>query len=213
MTRSWSHAIAGLVLTLVASAGAAHAGPILYEVCYDGSTNDAAEAFTEIYAKPGLSLKGYSLRGVNGGDGKIYRTITFSNVIVPSDGLLVIATKSAKGAVQSARDLVANVDWQNGPDAVQLLDSVGNVIDALQYGNAGAFNAGEGKAAPDVKAGWSLTRDAYASDTSDNQSDFSALSTPTPGTGPTALPIPEPSTFALAATGIAALALRRRRRT
>jgi hypothetical protein len=67
-----------------------------------------------------------------------------------------------------------NVNWQNGPDAVQLLDSDDNIVDALQYGNAGQFNSGEGAFASDVAPGKTLTRDNAHADTDDNKADFSS---------------------------------------
>ena len=116
-----------LVLLATALAPPAQAGPILNEVCYDGSGSDAYEAFTEILGPAGMSLSGWALRGINGADGTAYRTISLTGATIPSDGLLVVATSSATGAVLGARDLTANVDWQNGPDAVLLLDSNGAV--------------------------------------------------------------------------------------
>jgi len=200
-----------LALGVLAPPAAAWAGPILDEVCYDGVGADADEAFTEIYGTPGTSLKGWSLRGLNGADGKIYRTISLTGVSIPSDGILVLATSGAKGSVLSARDVTAKVDWQNGPDAIQLLDASGSVVDALQYGTSGTWNVGEGTPAIDVRAGWSLTRDLLGTDTGDNAKDFSAISTPTPGVGPVQA-TPEPSTLALLATGLGLVALRRRKR-
>ena len=88
----------------------------------------------------------------------------------------------------AARDFTANVDWQNGPDAVQLFHD-GTLIDALQYGDAGLFNAGEGAFAADITGAVSLSRDAYGSDTNDNAIDFTS-GPPTPGTGPAVVPIP-----------------------
>ena len=110
-----------LVIGSVAVPVEAWADPILNEVCYDGTGTDADEAFTEIYGTPGLSLKGWSLWGVNGADGKVYRKLSLTGATIPSDGLLVIATTSAKGQVLSARDFTAKIDWQNGPDAIRLV--------------------------------------------------------------------------------------------
>ena len=157
----------------------------IQEVLYDGSGTDSEEAFTEITGPPGKALTGWSLVGVNGSNGKAYRTISLDGATIPADGVLVIAHANATGAVLTHRDTTANVDWQNGPDAVQLLNTQGGVVDtvdALQYGDAGQYNAGEGSPAPTVTAGQSLSRSADGSDTDDNLADFSPQDTPTPGT-------------------------------
>ena len=155
--------------------------PRIHEVVYDGAGTDSDDAFTEIVGAPGLSLDGWHLVGVNGGNGTIYRDLDLTGAVIPTDSLLVIATSAAAGAVLAERDFVANVDWQNGPDAVQLRDSTGTVIDALQYGDAGEFNSGEGAPASSVSAGKSLSRDRSSTDTDDNANDFTLLNPPTPG--------------------------------
>lgn len=200
-----------LALLVSATATPARAGPILNEICYDGVGTDADEAFTEILGTPGTSLTGWSLRGINGYNGLAYRTISLTGLTIPSDGFLVLATTGATGAVLLARDATANVDWQNGPDAIQLLDASGSIVDALQYGNAGLYNAGEGIYATDVRAGWSLSRDLLGTDTNDNAHDFLPTITPTPGIVPQPA-VPEPATLLLVSAGSVGLAVVRRRR-
>jgi len=164
------------------------ATPIIQEVVYDGPGADADDVFTELYGAPGESLDGWTLVGVNGGDGSDYRTVDLSGALFPDDGILVIATSSAAGEALLQRDFVGSVDWQNGPDAVQLRDPGGAVVDALQYGDAGAFNAGEGAFASTVTAGESLSRNSDGTDTDDNAADFTALTVPSPGEGPAPAP-------------------------
>ena len=185
------------------------ATPILIqEVLYDASGPDAPFAFTELVGPPGASLDGWSLVGVNGATGTPYRTLDLTGSWIPLDGIFVIATASASIELAAERDLIGNVDWQNGPDAVVLRNVLGEVIDSLQYGDAGEGNAGEGTPALDVAPGLSLSRTEQSTDTNDNAADFRAA-TPTPGrVGATA--VPEPSTAALILLGLAAV-LRRRK--
>ena len=120
----------------------ASGAPIIQEVFYDASRPDAAEAFTEIFGPAGMLLDGWSLVGINGGTGLNYRTLDLSGAVIPADGLLLVATDSATPARASLCDFVGSIDWQNGPDAVQLIDPFAVVIDALQYGDAGPSNLG-----------------------------------------------------------------------
>ena len=187
---------AGAIVTAVAATAVLSVPPAaaqvrIQEVLYDAAGTDATGVFTELSGPPDTALDGWSLVGVNGGSGTSYRTVDLSGAAIPADGILVIATDQADAALAAVRDLVGSVDWQNGPDAVQLLDGDDRVVDALQYGDAGAFNAGEGTPAPTTPAGQSLSRDADGTDTGDNAADFSVLEVPTPGTGPPAgTPVP-----------------------
>ena len=152
--------VALAVLATPPAAGQNGAPVRIEEVLYDGTDSDTDDVFTEITGPPGKALTGWSLVGINGGDGQPYRTIDLSGATIPADGVLVVAHANAAGAVLTHRDTTANVDWQNGPDAVQLLntqDGVVDTVDALQYGDAGQYNAGEGNPAPQVTAGQSLS--------------------------------------------------------
>ncbi len=175
---------------------------LINEVVYDGSGSDADDVFTELFGSPNASLNGYFLTGTNGSTGLVYRSIDLTNTVIPFDGVLVLATSSASDAVKAARDYVASVDWQNGPDSIQLLDATGSIIDSLQYGDAGIYNSGEGMPALDVPAGFSLSRDTFATDTNNNALDFASTFSPTPGTGPAILNVPEPSSWLLMTFGL-----------
>ncbi len=181
--------------------------PWLHEVFYDAEGADAAHVFTEIGGNPGTSLDGYQLVGIDGGSGLVYRQIDLSGALIPEDGLLVIATSRAVGAVLSVRDFIADVDWQNGPEAIQIWNALGEVVDALQYGDAGALHLGEGAFAPDPLSGFALARDLFGTDTGDNHVDFH-VATPTPGEGltiapaPVPVPVPEPSPWTAVAFGL-----------
>jgi hypothetical protein len=181
--------VAGALLT----AGPAAALPLLNEIFYDAVGPDTPAVFTEILGEPGMPLDGWSLVGVNGSDGEVYRQIDLTGAIVPEDGLLLIATARATLELALELDFIANVDWQNGPDGVQLWSPAGLLVDALQYGDAGPRNAGEGAPALDASPGLSLTR-RDGVDSNDNAADF-VMTAPTPGRE--GLPISEPRTSGL----------------
>jgi hypothetical protein len=117
----------------------------------------------------------------------------------------VIADDDGSGSTQvSNADLVADVDFQNGPDSIVLRDASG-VLDALGYGDfSSAVFAGEGNAAADVAGGWSLARTVLL-DSDDNAVDFTGLDTPTPGSVPLSA-VPVPPALALFLSGILGLA-------
>lgn len=154
---------------------------VIQEVVYDGPGADLDDVFTELVGPPGFSLNGWKLKGINGANGSLYLTISLDGLVIPPDGILVIADASANSGVAPFRDAIAAVDWQNGPDAVQLINGLDEVADALQYGNAGVYNAGEGAYAPTASNGSSLTRDLLSTDTDDNAADFTVITTPRPG--------------------------------
>jgi hypothetical protein len=178
--------------------------PLIHEVFYDAVGADAAHVFTEISDLPGTRLDGYRLVGIDGATGLVYREIDLTSALVPEDGLLVIATARASEELLAVRDFVADVDWQNGPEALQIWDALGAIVDALQYGDAGTLHLGEGLFAPDPQVGFSLTRDFFDSDTGDNRTDFQ-VSTPTPGTGKALFPVPEPATPLVLVAGLLAM--------
>lgn len=198
-----------VILLVNTFASSSAALPIIQEVFYDPAGVDTDDVFTEIYGAPGMSLDGWILQGINGIGGGVYRTVSLTGGVIPADGIFLIVTATAVPGLAAIADFVGNVDWQNGADAVQLLDPTSTVVDALQYGDAGANNAGEGTPAMDVAAGFSLSRDAFGTDTNDNATDFIALASPTPGVGPA--PVPEPGTASLVISGLAILAARARR--
>ena len=202
----------GLILGGVAAlcgatwSGAAQALPVLSEFYYDAVGSDDGESFVEIYGSPGTSLEGFALDGINGTNGAVSPTILLSGSIGAS-GIFVVADRRSDGTSSVAgAQLLANFDFQNGPDSVVLRSST-SVLDALGYGTfvAGEINAGEGAPAPAVSAGSSLARRFANIDTNDNASDFVALATPTPGSAPFSV-VPEPGTALLLGLGLTGLA-------
>ena len=198
----------GVTLLMAVSAEAL---PILSELYYDAPGSDDGQSFVELAGLPGTSLEGYVLEGINGSNGAAGPTIVLSGSIGAS-GLLVVADQFSDGSTTVVGgDLLANFDFQNGPDSVVLRQGE-DIVDAVGYGVFGPTEifAGEGMAAPDVSAGASLARLFANVDTDDNSSDFIVLSTPTPGEASFA-PVPEPTAALLLGLGLAGLAVGERR--
>ena len=109
--------------------GYAHASPVyplIQEVYYDHPGADGNKVFTEIYGPPGISLDNYYLKGINGYDEDVYNTVDLSGAVLPSNGLLVVAG-SGFTTLPAGSYFVGDVDWQNGPDAVQLWYDAGSL--------------------------------------------------------------------------------------
>ncbi len=187
------------------------ATPIISEFYYDAPGSDDGQSFVEIAGLPGTSLEGFVLEGVNGANGAVGPSVVLSGSI-GMNGLFVVADRLADGSTSVlGADLLANFDFQNGPDSVVLRQD-GVVVDALGYGvfGAGEIYAGEGAPAPDVSAGQSLARLFANVDTDDNAADFVVLGTPTPGSAEFAV-VPEPTTALLLCFGLGGLAAGGRR--
>ena len=165
----------------------------LSEVLYDAAGPDNGAVFVELHGSPGEALDDFTLEGVNGADGNVSPTLSLRGSI-PSDGFFVVADEASGATSVANADLLLNFDLQNGPDSLVLRDALGRVVDALGYGTfaPGDFFAGEGSPAPDAPAGSSLARFFADLDRDDNALDFGVLDTPTPGTGPLAVPEPTP---------------------
>ena len=184
--------------------------PLISEVLYDAEGADDGFGFVELYGEPGTDVEGYTIEGVNGSNGDVTVTLALTGAI-PEDGVLVVADEDGGVTSVADADLVANFDFQNGPDSVVLRDALGAVVDALGYGEFGPdeFFAGEGAPAPDGPAGTSVARVFADVDTDSNAADFATQGVPTPGAVST---VPEPATAWMLGMGGALLALHGRTR-
>ncbi len=195
-----------VTLLLATAPSGANATALISEVFYDAVGSDNGLSFVELYGEPGSSLDGLVLEGINGADGSAGPTIALSGVF-PADGIWLMADDAGDGtSLVPGAHLIANFDFQNGPDSIVLRNADG-ILDAVGYGvfGVGEFFAGEGNPAVDVPAGSSLARRFANVDTDDNAADFIELSVPTPGYAPLDV-VPEPQTAALLAAGLLGLA-------
>jgi formylglycine-generating enzyme required for sulfatase activity len=156
------------------------AGVRLNELYYDGAGTDA-DSFVELRGPSGALLDGLTLVGINGNGGDVTKTVALAG-LVGADGLWVIVKDGASAAWKAEADVVtAKLEFENGPDSVQL--RFGElVVDAVGYGDfsGGKVFAGEGTPAPDVPGEHALGRDPLGSDTDDNATDWHDVA-PTPG--------------------------------
>ena len=157
---------------------------VINEIVYDSNGTDV-DTWCELKGTPGMSLDGYKLVGVNGNGGVDYATIDLTGFSVPADGYFVIAQRAT--SVPSPEMVSALVDFQNGPDSVQLRKDDGSgpvVIDAVGYQTHTGTDtfAGEGSPAPDQTPPASLGRCPDGADSQNNSVDFVLDVTPTPGT-------------------------------
>jgi len=209
------HRVFQLAVTLLLAFAPHGAGAttLISEVFYDAVGSDNGLSFVELYGTPGSSLDGLVLEGINGSNGAAGPTIALSGVF-PADGIWLLADDVGDGTtLVPGAHLIANFDFQNGPDSI-VLRTEDAVLDAVGYGifAVGEIFAGEGTPAEDGPAGTSLARLFANVDTDDNATDFIVLDVPTPGSAPLA-GVPEPQTAALLGVGLIGLAWSGRPRT
>lgn len=166
---------------------------VINEIYYDVESSDTdGEVFIELYGTPGADLSGFTVRIINGSDGKKLDMITIpADTKISEDGYFVIAdskTGSKTETQVSNADFVDNFDPQNGPDTIQVLDPYGAVMDVVGYGefelseDEEGFDLFEKNGAPDSSNNQSISR-VENKDTNDNSVDFVISLTPTPGQG------------------------------
>jgi len=129
-----------------------NAAPVISELFYDAAGSDAGYAFVELFGVPGQGLQDLVLEGINGSDGAVYNSVSLSGEI-PEDGVFVIGDNSGESTFVNNADLIADVDFQNGPDSVVLRDGQ-TILDTVAYGtfSVGSGFFGEGGPAPDPAA-------------------------------------------------------------
>lgn len=159
---------------------AAVSQPIVTEVYYDANGDDTGREFVELW-NPGST--GKSLAGVRleAGDGGTPGKWTLRWTGQAADSLPPGARFVVGGAqVSPAPNVVANLELQNGPDAVRLVwpDGVTEVVGWGAHEHAEYYC---GEAAVDVASGQSLARIPDAAATGSNAGDFRAAD-PSPGT-------------------------------
>ena len=68
-----------LLLVAALAAGARSASAVqISEVLYDATGTDNGKVFVELWGVPGTPITGYTLEGVNGGDGAVGPTLTLT---------------------------------------------------------------------------------------------------------------------------------------
>ena len=100
------------------------------EIHYDNSSGDVGEAI-EIAGRAGTDLTGWTIALYNGNGGGVYDTISLSGIIPDQD--------DGYGTLSFTRSGI-----QNGPDAIALVDTGGNVVQFLSY--EGTITATDGPA-------------------------------------------------------------------
>lgn len=188
-TRTLFHVLA--CLGLVAGTAAAQQDVVINEIYYDGPGADTG-CFTEILGPAGLDLAGWTLVGVNGSDGLAYRTVALDGMVIPADGRLVLAQDAT---VANYDYINVGMDWQNGPDEVELQNG-GGYVDGICYGEAALLSCEGGTWGPDVASGMSISRCPDGFD-SNNNADDTEETVPTPGEANSCSAPPLPTELAL----------------
>ena len=104
---------------------------VISEVLYDAVGADAGQEFVELYnpLATAQSIEGWQLErgnGANAGDWVTEAVLTGS---IPAHSFYLIGEANVTGA-----DLTTNLDLQNGPDAIRLVDDHGEVRDLVGWG-------------------------------------------------------------------------------
>jgi hypothetical protein len=170
---------------------------VINEVYYDAPGVDDGKVFVEIFGPVGTDVSGFTIQSVEGAGTSAGlcnpQSFTFpAGTVIPASGVLVVADATSAGTteVANADFTLTNFDFENGADAVQLLNASGVCVDAVAYGvvdtSVGAASGCngqpwfEGNPARDVFSPLSIERCPAGTDTDDNDTDFTP-NVPTPG--------------------------------
>ncbi len=193
---------ASSAITVTASVAAS--GLVINEVDYDQSVNPDSTEYVEIFnpTSSAISTANLALVFINGNGNAEYLRVSLGSVSsIPAGGYLVVASTNVTvpvsagvirfaGAVQTDR-------IQNGaPDGIALIDTVAlTVLDALSYegsvtaavitGFLGTVNLVEGTALVALDSGVgnsALARSSVGLDTNNANTDWTLVTTLTPGT-------------------------------
>ncbi|MEE2901981.1 MAG: lamin tail domain-containing protein [Myxococcota bacterium] len=177
---------------------------VISELLYDyddiSGGSDTGHEFIEIASAVGAKLNDVavvSIQGASGNAGAILGQYDITASRMGGSGLFVIGDESAAGQTQVANaNQIESLDFQNGPDAVQLIrlttGGSAEYLDSVGYGNltpnlvdqSRMLQAYEGSTTgdPSTRARpFSWARDEFQSDQNDNAQDFRFEPEPTPG--------------------------------
>lgn len=149
---------------------------VVNEVNYD-MAGDETQEFVELYngSAVAVMLDGWLLEFVNGSNNQPYLTTNLAGVLPPGGYALVAdPTVDVPEGVLGFGLPGRGHDIQNGPDAVRLVDAIGEFVDGVAYGGA-VDGAGEGEVGPGDQnddAGSSIGRCPNGADSDDNAADF-----------------------------------------
>lgn len=177
---------------------------VISEILYDyddiSGGSDTGHEFVEIASAVGGSLSNVnvvSIQGSNSSAGAILGQYTVSASRMGGSGLFVIGDQSTAGQTEvSNANQIENLDFQNGPDAIQLIRApsggTAEYLDSIGYGSLTSnlvdqsrmLAVFEGTPVSDpstVTRPFSWSRDEFQSDQNDNEQDFNFEPVPTPG--------------------------------
>ena len=174
-----------MLLFLIPSAAAS---VVISEVLYDAEGSDEGQEFVELYnpTAQDVDITGWKLEWGNGNYTDAWETEVTFEATLHAYSFYLVGEENVTGA-----DIVADLDLQNGPDAVRIVDENDQIMDLVGYGEESDFNNSEyyeGTPMYDVQEGHSIERKpgfedplhGNGQDTDNNIVDFLDRETPEP---------------------------------